>query len=67
MRYAVTVAVSGTMNKQNVAPFHAFLMRLDPEFAILAWKLAMQRDPAITATAEFIDFSKRYRAVFARD
>lgn len=67
MRYAITVAVSGTMTKDNIAPFHAFLMRLDPEFGILAWQLAMQRDPQITATKEFIDFSKKYRAVFSRD
>lgn len=67
MRYALTVAVSGTMNKDNIAPFHAFLMRLDPEFSILAWQLAMQRDKTIVQTREFIDFSKKYRAVFSRD
>lgn len=67
MRYALTVAVSGTMTQKNIAPFHAFLMRLDPEFGILAWQLALQRDPKITATREFIDFSKKYQAVFARD
>jgi hypothetical protein len=66
MRYAITVAVSGVMTKKNVAPFHAFLMRMDPEFAILAWQLAMTRDQEITATKEFIDFSKKYRAVFSR-
>lgn len=67
MRYALTVAVSGTMTKENIAPFHAFLMRLDPEFAILAWQLAIQRGGDVAQSREFIDFSKKYRAVFSRD
>lgn len=67
MRYALAVAVSGTMTKDNIAPFHAFLMRLDPEFSILAWQLAMQRDRSVVQTKEFIDFSKKYRAVFTND
>ena len=65
MRYAVTVAVSGSMTKDNVGPLNTFLMRLDPEFSILAWQLAIQRDKNVARTKEFIDFSKKYRAVWA--
>jgi hypothetical protein len=66
MRYAVAVAISGTMTPKNTAPFATYLGRMDPEFAVLAWQLAMRRDPSVSGTKEFIDFSKQYRAIFAR-
>ena len=66
MRYAVSVAVSGEMDKDNVKELNTYLLRLDPEFAILSWQLAMRRDINLTGTKEFIDFSKKYRAVLAR-
>lgn len=66
MRYAVTVAVSGAMTPDNCAPFALFLERLDPEFGIMAWQLAMKRDITVSGTAEFLRFSKSYRAIFAR-
>jgi len=65
MRYAVTIAVSGTMTPENVAPFSIFLKRMDPEFGVLAWQLAMKRDIALCGTKEFVDFAKQYRAIFA--
>ena len=66
MRYAVAVAVSGTMTPKNVPPFHTYLQRMDPEFAVLAWQLALRRDATVSGTKEFIDFSKKYRSIFAR-
>ena len=66
MRYAVSVAVSGTMTKKNTAPFNTFLMRMDPEFSILAWQLAISRDIVLTGTNEFVTFSKKYREVLQR-
>lgn len=66
MRYAVTVAISGALNKKNVSAFSVFLNRMDPEFSILAWQLAIVRDIEITSTSEFIDFSKRHRQILQR-
>lgn len=64
MTYAVVVSVSGAMSKATVADYHAFLCRLDPEYVILAWQLAMNRDKALQATPQFLDFAKRYKVIF---
>lgn len=66
MRYAVAVAISGTMDSKCIPPLALYLGRMDPEFAVLAWQLALRRDPTVSGTMEFIDFSKKYRAIFAR-
>jgi hypothetical protein len=66
MRYAVAVAISGTMTPKNIPPFHTYLQRMDPEFAVLAWQLALRRDATVSGTKEFIEFSKKYRSIFAR-
>jgi hypothetical protein len=39
---------------------------MDPEFGVLAWQLALKRDATVCGTKEFIDFSKKYRSIFAR-
>lgn len=62
--YAISVAVSGDMSTKNVGNYSKFLHRLDPEFVILAWQLAVKRDQALFATKEFIDFSKKFKVVF---
>jgi len=64
MTYAITVAVSGSLDNKNVSTYHKFLCRLDPEFTVLAWQLAVKRDDKLFATKEFIDFSKRFKVVF---
>lgn len=64
MTYAITVAVSGSMDAQNIGTYHKYLCRLDPEFTVLAWQLAVKRDDKLFATKEFIDFSKRFKVVF---
>jgi hypothetical protein len=65
-RYAVAVAISGTLTPKNTRPFTTYLRRMDPEFGVLAWQLAMKRDPTVSGTQDFIDFSKEFRAIFAR-
>lgn len=66
VRYALTVAVSGAMTVKSVAPFSLFLSRLDPEFAVLAWQLAVKRDEQLFTTTQFVEFSKKFKAVFTR-
>lgn len=63
-RYAVAVNVSGSMGADTVTPLHRFLKRLDPEYVVMAWQLAIKRDDELFSTDEFMDFSKEYRAVF---
>lgn len=64
MTYAVAVNVSGSMTTDNVGALHTFLKRLSPEYAVMAWQLAVKRDEALFTTHEFMDFSSQYRAVF---
>jgi hypothetical protein len=66
MRYAVAVAISGTLTLKNVPAFSIYLKRMDPEFAVLAWQLALKRDETLLGAKEFVAFSKDYRAIFAR-
>jgi hypothetical protein len=64
MKYAISVAISGTMNDKNTKAFYTYLNRMPPEFNILAWQLATKRDEKLFMTKEFMDFSTKYRAVF---
>jgi hypothetical protein len=66
IRYAVAAGIAGSMSQKSARPFDTYLRRMDPEFGIMAWQLALKRDRTLSATPEFIDYSKTYRAVFAR-
>lgn len=63
MQYALTVAISGTMDKKTITALHTYLVRMPPEFVVLAWQLATKRDKLLYQTNEFIDFSKKFKAV----
>jgi len=63
-RYATAINVSGSMTTENAGALHKFLQRLDPEYVVLAWQLAVKRDEALFTTSEFMSFSETYRAVF---
>lgn len=63
-RYATAVSVSGSLTVETAKPLHCFLKRLDPEYVVLAWQLAIKRDEALFATDAFMDFSTVYHAVF---
>jgi hypothetical protein len=62
----VAVAISSALDKKRVAPLNTYLQRMDPEFAIMAWQLAIRRDEQLIVTSEFVDFSKKFRSIFAR-
>ena len=66
VRYATAVAISGTMAPKRVDAFAKYLGRMDPEFSILAWSLAMKRDPTLASERSFLDFTKQYREVLVR-
>jgi len=63
-RYATAVNVSGALSTETADDLHRFLKRLDPEYVVLAWQLAIKRDDALFTTDAFMDFSKTYHAVF---
>lgn len=64
LRYATAVSISSAMNTENAAPLCTYLYRMDPEFAVLAWKLVVVRDRSLTATKEFSDFAKTNKDLF---
>lgn len=64
MRYATAISVSGAMDPKNVTQLYKFLLRLPPEFVVMAWQLAVKRNGALFNVKEFMDFSRRYQAVF---
>lgn len=64
-RYAVAVAISGSMDLSNVGPLHTYLIRLAPEFVVLAWKLALTRDQRLYEADEYMDLATRCKAVFS--
>lgn len=64
MSYAMAVSVSGHMSKKNITALHTYITRLDPEYTVLCWQLAVKRDGTLDETPEFIDFAKKYRQVF---
>jgi hypothetical protein len=65
MRYAVAMNCSGSMDVKTVDALHTYLARMDPEFVVMAWQLAIKRDAALFTTPAFLQFSKEYRAVFS--
>jgi hypothetical protein len=67
MTYATAISVSGHLDpkkKDEVAALHTFLMRLDPEFGVMAWQLAVKRDTKLFQCKEFVDFAKKSKAIF---
>lgn len=66
MCYATAVSVSGEMTLENASALHTYLQRMDPEFLVLAWQMALKRDDELLQAPEFLDLSKKYRALFKR-
>lgn len=66
MRYATAVSVSGSLSPANSGPLHTYLCRMDPEFMILAWQMALKRDPLLLGTKEFMHLATEYRDLFKR-
>lgn len=65
MQWAMATHVAGNMNKDNAAPLHRFLERLEPEMVVMAWTMAIQRDDSITDSDAFLNhYAPRFRAIF---
>lgn len=65
MQWAMATHVAGNMNKDNAAPLHRFLERLEPEMVVMAWTMAIQRDDSIADSDAFLNhYAPRFRAIF---
>lgn len=65
MKYAMSVSVSGAMDNDTIDDLHTYMERMDPEFVVLAWQLALKRDPMLAQTSTFSKrFSKRFMELF---
>jgi hypothetical protein len=66
MCYATAVSISGEMTLENAAPLHTYLQRMDPEFLVLSWQMALKRDDELLQAPEFLQLAKKYKALFKR-
>lgn len=64
MAYALCMAISGNLAADNADVYNKFLLRMPAEFIVLAWQMAVKRDKPLFHCAAFIDFSRKYKAVF---
>lgn len=61
LAYAIAVAVSGEMGAKNADTMGLYLDRMEPEFCVLAWNLAVSRDGELFSTDGFYKFAMKYR------
>lgn len=64
MAYATAVSIAGSMKPETTKALHTYLKRMDPELLVLAWQLAIRRDPDIDTTPEFVEMSRTHRNLF---
>jgi hypothetical protein len=65
VQYAMAVHVSGHMDKDNVGQLQRYLDRMAPEFVVLAWTLAINRDENVTDSDAFLNaYAPKYRSLF---
>lgn len=64
MTYAQAVSVSGAMSMQTIKPLYRYLQRLDPEYTVMAFKMALKRDEELFDSAEFDHFAQQYKTLF---
>ncbi len=64
--YAMAVHVSSHMTKDNAGLLHRYLDRMEPEFVVLAWTLAIGRDDMVTDSDAFLhSYAPKYRQLFS--
>jgi hypothetical protein len=64
-QYAMAVHVSGNMRADTADALQRYLDRLRPPMVVLAWTLAIARDPLVTETNAFLyQYAPKYRSLF---
>ncbi len=61
--YALSGAISSRISTSNVDRAVTYLTRMPAEFSVLAMSMAVRRDPMVTSTKGFIDWSIRHQSV----
>ena len=61
--YALSGALSSRISNANIDRAVTYLTRCPAEFSVLAMSMAVRRDPGVTSTKGFIDWSIRHQSV----
>ncbi len=65
LQWAMATHVASHMDKSNADALHQFLVRMDAEMTVLAWTMAIQRDPDITDSNAFLfGYAPQFRGLF---
>jgi hypothetical protein len=65
IKYATAMLVSEKMTLGTVDALHVYLKRFSAEFIVMAWQLAVARDPTLFDSDAYLDYVKRFREVYA--
>ena len=61
--YALSGAISSRISSANIDRAVTYLTRCPAEFSVLAMSMAVRRDPTVTSTKGFIDWSIKHQSV----
>jgi hypothetical protein len=61
--YALSGAISNRVSQANIDRAVTYLSRCPAEFSVLAMSMAVRRDPSITSSKGFIDWSIKHQSV----
>ena len=61
--YALSGAISSRISQANIDRAVTYLTRCPAEFSVLAMSMAVRRDPSVTSTKGFIDWSIKHQSV----
>ena len=61
--YALSGAISSRISSANIDRAVTYLSRCPAEFSVLAMSMAVRRDPGVTSTKGFIDWSIKHQSV----
>ena len=61
--YALSGAISSRISQANISRATTYLSRCPAEFSVLAMSMAVRRDPSVTSTKGFIDWSIKHQSV----
>lgn len=64
MQYAIAMNISGALSLKTVTPLTTYLLRMPPEFLVMAWHMALKRDTALLGTTEFLTIADKLKKVF---
>lgn len=79
VQWAIALSISGNMTFKNASNYYEYLKRMDGEYCIASWQMAVSREqkakkegrmpktaPNLYESDPFIDMAIRYKAIFTR-